>query len=449
MTPIVNKDRPNTGVHDMFLSANVILCCGEDWAELLVALGQITGEQPLLQHEYRCYRVSKFENFSLIWSGMGTGCLEPLLYELRDVPFLTNIILVGTAGATSTETIKLGQICFCEEAFLGGAAVHLVNSVFPLTPRFKLDLITPCIPGARIVSTDYYYGFSRNPDPASVRLRSTDVLLESAVAQLFDEVDLIDMETAQFYHFCSELFPPKVSFLALKGAANSLSQQTLQTTNSLAVLRGALEVSFVALGIKTRSPITASTGLASKEDIPSKVMEEVKLFWTIQIAVCGVLGYLGSNLQLNAPETDVKNFAISVVALFLLQIGAMYNVIGNYYARVAASGSRLAFQQENRITPILAVFYLAISGLVAALTLTSFSWASEWWIIAGAAVGVTLNWFICRRVVYESLAGIEQPGADYIRYATPLRRVYFWSMMILLLILLGLAIIYPAGLCFH
>jgi len=427
----------------MFLRANVILCCGEDWRELLTALGEITGEQPLLHHEYRCYRISKFENFTLIWSGMGTGCVEPLLYELRDVPCLKNIVLIGTAGATSKK-IALGEICFCETAFLGGTAVHLKDSALPLAPRFDLTSITPALAGARVASTDYYYGFSRETDAASEKLRSADPLLARAVTELFDQVDLIDMETAQFYHFCRELFPQDVSFVALKGASNSLSEQTLQTAYSLGVLRGTLRVSFVLLGIKPWPPIgSASIALALKENAPAKVMEEVKLFWTIQIAVCGVLGYLGTNLKLNATETDyLKNFSISAIALFLLQIGAMYNVVGNYYARVAACGSSLALQQENRITPIVGAFYLAISGLVAAVAIKGgIPGVSDWCAIVAGLGGMALNWTICRWFVYRSLAGIEHPGTGYCNYARPLLRAYFWTM-VLLSILACLGIFY-------
>lgn len=443
MTTNVNRNRPNTGVRDIFLSADMILCCGEDWGELLTALAEVTAEKPYLLHEYRCYRVAKFASFSLIWSGMGTGCLEPLLYELRDVPFLRNIVLVGTAGAVSTDRIKLGEVCFCEFAFLGGAAVHLPDSRFPLTPRFEGDLVTQArLKGARVASTDYYYGFSRNP-PSQV-LRSADAILEGAVAQLFDKVDLIDMETAQFYHFCRALFPgDRLHFIALKGAANSLSEQALQTDNSPSVLRAALEASFVLLKVTAQTPpVAAAAVMAPKDDPPlTKLMEEVKLFWTIQIAVCGVLGYLGTNLTLNAPELSsaalvgsvyLKNLCISAIALFLLQIGAIYNLVGNYYARVAASGTRFALQQENRITPTLAFFYLAISGLIAALAIKSgIPGASERWIITSGLAGLFLNGIICRAIVYKALAGkAQQTEADYATYSLPLRRVYLWTIIL-------------------
>jgi hypothetical protein len=72
--------RPNTAVKNEVLQENLLLCCGEDTTELLLALPEVG--PPLLYHVYRCYRFWRFDGFTLVWTGIGTGCLEPLMFEL-------------------------------------------------------------------------------------------------------------------------------------------------------------------------------------------------------------------------------------------------------------------------------------------------------------------------------------------------------------------------------
>jgi|KBSMisStaDraftv2_1062788.scaffolds.fasta_scaffold05303_3 Phosphorylase superfamily len=440
--PLINKRRPNTGVEDIFLNRDVILCCGEDWNELLLALGSITTEPVLLEHEYRVYRIALFKKFSLIWSGMGTGCLEPLLYEISDIRHVRNIILIGTAGAPSSERVKLGEIYAIEKAYLGGTAIHLPGAPNPLAPRFSEDVIAKAhLLRASIASTDYYYGFSKSRD--TQELRVADPSLKEAVDSLHDQVALIDMETAQFYYFCGIFFPEHLRYIALKGAANLLADPTLQTTNSIGVLKKALAASFVLLDLPQedgeagpRPDLLTTVGL--EEKATAKVMEEVKLYWTIQIAVCGVLGYLGTNLTLSRPSAHLsptigeldpiylKNLSLAIVSFFLIQIGALYNLIGNYYARIAALGSRLAYQQENRVTPILAFFYALLSAAIAALgTKTGIPNSGPGLVLLGSVVGVLVNFIICRGCVYPALA---KSGDAYCIYARPLSIVYMVTL---------------------
>src|SRR5687767_8943729 len=111
----MNPHRPNSGVSDEMLHENVILCCGEDFTELI----QCFSESSLgIRHEYRCYRFLRFENFTLIWTGIGTGCLEPLLFEIFDVPIIKKIVLVGTAGAFQS-TASMGNFFWIAQAYLG------------------------------------------------------------------------------------------------------------------------------------------------------------------------------------------------------------------------------------------------------------------------------------------------------------------------------------------
>ena len=92
------------------------------------------------------------------------------------------------------------------------------------------------------------YGFSTDAD--SETLRAEDLSLRQAVNILFNSVDLIDMETAQFYYFCEKLFDPdKLNYVAVKGAANFVTEPASQTTNSLTVLQTAVAASFDLLDL--------------------------------------------------------------------------------------------------------------------------------------------------------------------------------------------------------
>src|SRR3954469_7569890 len=118
--PLLNKLPPNTGVPDEFLHRRMILCCGEDAGELLQAAGN---EKPVEEFGYRCYRFWRFADFTLTWTGIGSGCLEPLLFEILSVPIIEKIILIGTSGALSDRN-SLGKPTIITEAFLAGAAVR-------------------------------------------------------------------------------------------------------------------------------------------------------------------------------------------------------------------------------------------------------------------------------------------------------------------------------------
>lgn len=91
----------------------------------------------------------------------------------------------------------------------------------------------------RIVSTDYYYGFTLKKDWPARALWAADSRLEKTVAKALAASDLVDMETGQFYHLCSVL-RPDWEFLAIKGAANPLRDFSQQVLHSESVLDDAL-----------------------------------------------------------------------------------------------------------------------------------------------------------------------------------------------------------------
>ena len=138
----------------------------------------------------------------------------------------------------------------------------------------------------------------------------------------------------------------------------------------------------------------------------TKMVEEIKLFWTIQIAVGGVLGYLAANLTFgyaNVPGgTDasafLKDATICVVALVPLTVGALYNIVGNYYIRIEGLRLELGAGQGGITTLVLSLMHLAVAAGIGAIAMHSASqidacWNySLWW---GALAGFGVIYAIC------------------------------------------------------
>jgi hypothetical protein len=120
----------------------------------------------------------------------------------------------------------------------------------------------------------------------------------------------------------------------------------------------------------------------------TKLMEEVKLWWQIQIAMIAVLGFLGSHLSIH-PATAAEaatNAILCLVALFLFTIGSIYNLVGSYYIRLEGVILGRDNMQDDFTTSYLSCFYLLVSGLIAVLGFyrwvqgapTSIDFVFEW-----------------------------------------------------------------------
>jgi hypothetical protein len=226
------RGRPNTQFPFGSLKPDAILCCGEDPGEFKNAISAIFG-RPRAVHAYRCYALFEVREISFIWTGLGTGCIEPLLCEIHDETELRRILLVGTAGSVGNRT-QLGLATPIRQATISCAGIS------PKTKRlFPNWRALPTNSTQTIVSTDYYYGFTLRKKFPTPKLWAADTRLCKSVSAALARADLVDMETGQFYHLCRVL-RPDWQYLAIKGAANPLSDFSQQTLHSESVLHDAL-----------------------------------------------------------------------------------------------------------------------------------------------------------------------------------------------------------------
>ncbi|HNX05660.1 MAG TPA: hypothetical protein PKI32_09165, partial [Opitutales bacterium] len=103
-------------------AGRVILCSGEVESDLLAAFRGRTG--PVLDcGRYRCYAFWRYADFTLILAGIGTGSLEPLLWEILRPGIVKKIVLIGTAGAVTAKAPALGTALPISQAWSCGGGI--------------------------------------------------------------------------------------------------------------------------------------------------------------------------------------------------------------------------------------------------------------------------------------------------------------------------------------
>ena len=205
-----------------------VICAGEDPRIVLRVARNVTARDYDRAFSFRCYQFHLFDEFLLIWTGIGTGCLEPLLYELNGIASPDIIQLVGTAGAAGHEAV-LGHAY----AVSGAHAVCSAVSSLGVRPSIRLLPNWSSKPkvSARIISTDFYY----------------DQLATNRITRAARKhgCSLVDMETAQFYHICSRLSQRRhggdTKFIAYKAAANVVGAPHAQNSLTPAALMSCFE----------------------------------------------------------------------------------------------------------------------------------------------------------------------------------------------------------------
>jgi nucleoside phosphorylase len=237
------KVRPNTALPLSFFQPNMIVCTGEDPQELIRAIRAVFPGRRPRHHQYRCYQAWKLPGVTIVISGIGTGCIEPMMWELLDYKTLGNkrpkrLVMIGTAGLISDS--GFGQVYVVEGAYPVGCAVRIDDKYLPLRPNFEGAYLLG-LPRAEEISTDRYYSCTLDTsDERKVRARSFDPQLEEELKDHWWPGRLISMETLQFYHFAYVWGLADTQYVALRGVANLADQFDTQGDYSQQVLTDAL-----------------------------------------------------------------------------------------------------------------------------------------------------------------------------------------------------------------
>src|SRR5262249_35092164 len=135
---------------------------------------------------------------------------------------------------------------------------------------------------------------------------------------------LIEMEVAQFYYICGLSHDEKaLKYAAIKGAANVLGDASQQLNLGPIVVERTLAATLQLLNIAAKSDTAA--GDAKPNDDP-KLLEEVKLYWTVQLGALTALGLLAGGFK---EQTYIVPLA--VITLALIYGVSAYNVLGNFF----------------------------------------------------------------------------------------------------------------------
>ena len=236
---------PNTNASPEILAPACILCCGEDRQTLVSAMNQARLVGPQIEFSYRCYEFWKWNDVVVIWTGIGTGCLEPLLWEIFQPGVIQKIVLVGTAGKMPNSSVVGGQVYLINEAWLAGTGLDGEQLQQPLRPRWPAR---HGLPETSSVSTDFYYGF------APVNCLPQHPFSAGPLRGAFEfhaarGTGMVEMEVAQFYAFC-ENFPHGPSeYIAAKVCSNTVGAGEDQVANTDAAMVDAVAAACKMLGL--------------------------------------------------------------------------------------------------------------------------------------------------------------------------------------------------------
>jgi hypothetical protein len=434
---------PNTNAPPSILREAVILCAGEDRAEMLAAFAHRGFVQPLRVHRYRCYTFMDFGDFTLIWTGIGTGCLEPLLFEVLrgdiDAVQVRRIVLVGTAGLLPHARLKIGGAYFITEAYAAATALDEAHIRMPLQPTLPVPAGSPT---ATSVSSDFYYGFTSALVDGTYAAVTPGLL--TAYRAHAKRNAMVDMEVAQFYFLCHAMGGDRgLQYVAIKAPTNSIVDVMQQTATSREALQVCAAAVLDVLGVSNPRAVLVRRATRPAPDGLAHLMEEVKLYWQIQIGVGAVLGFLATQATA-ARDSDGVRSIVPLVAFLLLIIGAAFNLLGSYHIWLARP-EPVREQASWSFVGFMGLVYLMISGFAGALSghrvldylserrllgdalVTIGKMCPGWWCesvaadLAGFAIGMIITWSAVRSIAASIAA--SQSGRDY------LRRLPWWSFV--------------------
>jgi hypothetical protein len=210
---------PVTHILTRHLSPRVIICSGECEEDLLHAFRGME-RKPVLVCHYRCYKFWQYQDFTLILAGIGTGTLEPLLWEILTPGVVEEVLLIGTAGAVRADAPAMGEALPIRAAWPCGTGIDAEVGYEPLAPRWTLPANAPT---CTIASSDFFYGYSDRVLDGS--FNACQGAFRERYKVIRELADLIDMEVAAFYYFAPRFDPTgKLRYLAIKGSSNGLGK---------------------------------------------------------------------------------------------------------------------------------------------------------------------------------------------------------------------------------
>ena len=237
---------PVTHILPKHLSKRVILCCGEVEEDLLQSFHGYP-EKPLLVQHYRCYKFWKYSNFTLILAGIGTGTLEPLLWEILTPSVIHKIVLIGTAGAVSPDAPTTGSALPVGEAYSCGTGIDGEMGLEPLKPRWEFPEGTKT---CSIASSDFFYGYSDRVLDGS--FKACQGPFREKYLKIRDRAALVDMEVAPFYYFCPRFDPTgTIEYVAVKGSSNALGKGAEMNMHARTVLGNCVHRALLMLELVT------------------------------------------------------------------------------------------------------------------------------------------------------------------------------------------------------
>jgi hypothetical protein len=225
-------------------SGRAILCCGEVEADLHAAFAGRCGPV-LASGRYRTYAFWRYADFTLVLAGIGTGSVEPLLWEILTPGVLRQAVLIGTAGTSHGDIPLPGRALPIAKAWACGSGLDGELGLEPALPRWNLPEGSPT---NTIASSDFFYGYSDRVLDAS--FRACQGPFRTKYRAIRDQADLIDMEVAPFYYFAPRFDPTgKLEYIAVKGSSNALGKGEEMNDFASSVLSDCAQKALELLGL--------------------------------------------------------------------------------------------------------------------------------------------------------------------------------------------------------
>jgi uridine phosphorylase len=244
----------NTKITANMVRNHVLLCCGEDPNEFLEALVHAGYTNPLHYVHSRCFHTWVFEDCTVILGGIGTSSIEICIHEVAMFQIAKRIVLIGSTGSMPLSPVQLGSAYYITQAYSAGTAINTEPWSAPFTPNCT-SMVQHNLAKATIVSTDFYYGFTiggtHNPYAAQFAHLAQQVTQLSQITTTVNSetrvgVDMVDMETAQFFALCA-LPHFQFEYAAVKGPANRLTAQQEQNEYSQGIMNTCVQAGMEVL----------------------------------------------------------------------------------------------------------------------------------------------------------------------------------------------------------